>query len=98
MMEISIRELLAEKKLIGPGEIRRQIEVLDSRTPALGAQVVARYLVLPQRPKGTADFSEEQLVALVTRDAMIGVVTIEIETRNAKWARPQNCYSSYRTT
>ena len=33
----------------------------------------ARYLVLPMRPDGTDDLSEEQLAALVTRDAMIGV-------------------------
>ena len=32
-----------------------------------------RYLVLPERPDGTAAMSEEQLAALVTRDAMIGV-------------------------
>ena len=42
IMETAVRELLVEKQLIGPGEIRRQIEVLDSRTPALGAKVVAR--------------------------------------------------------
>lgn len=42
MLETAVRELLVEKKLIGPDEIRRQIEVLDSRTPALGAKVVAR--------------------------------------------------------
>jgi hypothetical protein len=42
VMETAVRELLIQKKLIGPGEIRRQIEVLDSRTPALGAKVVAR--------------------------------------------------------
>jgi hypothetical protein len=33
-----------------------------------------RFLVLPKRPPGTESFSEEQLAALVTRDAMIGVV------------------------
>jgi len=44
---------------------------------------MVRYLVLPQRPAGTADFSEEQLAALVTRDAMIGVVPVTIETRSA---------------
>ncbi len=186
IMETAMRELLLEKKLIGPGEIRRQIEVLDSRTPALGAKVVAhawvdptfrarllfngrmaceefgisfyddtqlivlentdkvhnlivctlcscyprpvlglppdwykakpyraravkepravlaefgtfisnnveirvsdstalvRYLVLPQRPKGTETFTEEQLAALVTRDAMIGVVPVNLETK-----------------
>ena len=32
-----------------------------------------RYLVLPMRPAGTESFNEEQLAALVTRDAMIGV-------------------------
>ena len=186
IMETAIRELLIEKKLIAPGEIRRQIEVLDSRTPALGAKVVARawvdpgfrarlltngraaceelgisfyddtqlivlentdkvhnlivctlcscyprpvlglppdwykakpyraravreprkvlsefgteipedveirvsdstaiqrYLVLPQRPAGTEDFTEEQLAAMVTRDAMIGVVKVNLEHR-----------------
>ncbi len=32
-----------------------------------------RYLVLPERPAGTEDWSEEQLAALVTRNSMIGV-------------------------
>ncbi len=32
-----------------------------------------RYLVLPERPAGTEGWSEEQLAALVTRNAMIGV-------------------------
>jgi nitrile hydratase len=185
-METAIRELLIERKLIGPNEIRRQIEVLDSRNPALGAKLVARawvdpdfrqrllsdgrkaceefgigfydetslivlentskvhnlivctlcscyprpvlglppdwyklkpfraravkeprsllaefgtvipndvevrvsdstsmirYLVLPERPAGTEDYSEQQLAELVTRDAMIGVAKIEIPER-----------------
>ena len=36
-----------------------------------------RYMVLPERPADTEDHSEEQLVALVTRDSMIGVAKIE---------------------
>ncbi len=32
-----------------------------------------RYLVLPQRPEGTEDWSEEQLQQLVSRNSMIGV-------------------------
>ena len=32
-----------------------------------------RYLVLPRQPAGTEGLNEEQLVALVTRDCMIGV-------------------------
>ncbi len=183
-METAVRELLIEKHLIEPDEIRRQIEVLNSRTPALGAEVVARawidpafrtrllangraaceelgisfyddtglivlentdkvhnlivctlcscyprpvlglppdwyklkpyraravsepravlaefgtiipddveirvsdstamvrYLVLPRRPEGTDDYSEEQLAALVTRDTMIGVAPVTID-------------------
>jgi nitrile hydratase len=32
-----------------------------------------RYLVLPMRPAGTEDWSEEKLASIVTRDCMIGV-------------------------
>ena len=179
IMETSVRELLVEKEVIGADEIRHMLEVMDSRTPALGAKIVARawvdpefkarllangrtaceelgidffedtqflvlentekvhnllvctlcscypreilglppdwykqkpyraravkeprallaefgtvitddveirvndstamlrYMVLPQRPEGTENFTEEQLASLVTRDAMIGVV------------------------
>lgn len=35
-----------------------------------------RYLVLPERPPGTEDLSEEELAELVDRDAMIGVTKI----------------------
>src|SRR5277367_3061575 len=185
MLETAVRELLIERKMIGADEIRRQIEVLESRTPALGAKVVARawtdpafkerllangraaceelgisfyddtqlivlentetvhnlivctlcscyprpvlglppdwyklkpyraravvepravlaefgtiipddveicvsdstamvrYLVLPMRPDGTEDYSEEELAALVTRDTMIGVAPVRIDT------------------
>ena len=185
IMETAVRELLIEKKLFGADEIRHQIELLDSRTPALGAKVVARawvnpafksrllangrtaceelgisfyddtqlivlentekvhnlivctlcscyprpvlglppdwyklkpyraravsepravlaefgthipddvevrvsdstamvrFLVLPMRPKGTDGYDEEQLAALVTRDAMIGVIPVTLQT------------------
>jgi nitrile hydratase len=32
-----------------------------------------RYLVLPERPAGADNFTQEQLAALVTRDSMVGV-------------------------
>ncbi|MET1047904.1 MAG: nitrile hydratase subunit alpha [Hyphomicrobium sp.] len=189
LMETSVRELLIERHLIGPDEIRRQIEVLDSRTPALGAKVVARawtdpdfrqkllangrtaceefgisfyddtqlivlentdtvhnlivctlcscyprpvlglppdwykarnyraravieprkvlaefgttipddvevrvsdststvrFLVLPMRPAGTEDYSEDDLAELVTRDAMIGVIPVQAERKETR--------------
>jgi len=34
---------------------------------------VFRYLVVPTRPAGTDDWTEDQLQQLVTRDSMIGV-------------------------
>jgi nitrile hydratase len=42
ILERSITELLVEKGRIGPDEIRRELENLDSRNPSLGATVVAR--------------------------------------------------------
>jgi len=38
-----------------------------------------RYLVLPERPAGTEQLSEEELAKLVTRDAMIGVARVEVK-------------------
>jgi nitrile hydratase len=43
-----------------------ELRVLDSTADI-------RYLVIPHRPPGSEDMSEDQLAALVTRDAMIGV-------------------------
>jgi nitrile hydratase subunit alpha len=37
-----------------------------------------RYLVLPERPAGTEAMTEEQLAALVTRDAMVGVAKVTV--------------------
>jgi nitrile hydratase subunit alpha len=46
-MEVAVRELLIEKGVLSAGEVRRQIEDMDARTPARGAQVVARAWVDP---------------------------------------------------
>lgn len=36
-----------------------------------------RFFVLPERPAGTDDLTEEELAALVTRDSMVGVAKVE---------------------
>jgi nitrile hydratase len=59
------RAVLAEFGTVIPDNV--EIRVSDSTS-------MVRYLVLPQRPEGTDAFTEPQLAALVTRDAMIGVV------------------------
>ena len=46
-----------------------QITVHDSSSEV-------RWLVLPERPAGTEALSEEQLVPLITREAMVGVAKI----------------------
>ena len=43
-----------------------EVRVLDSTADI-------RYLVIPRRPPGTEQLGEDELAALVTRDAMIGV-------------------------
>lgn len=58
------RAVLREFGLELPNEV--EIRVWDS-----SAEV--RYLVLPERPVGTEGLNEDQLAALVTRDAMVGV-------------------------
>lgn len=45
------------------------VEVWDS-----SAEI--RYMVLPERPAGTEGMSEDELAAVVTRDAMIGVAKV----------------------
>ena len=39
-----------------------------------------RYLVLPERPAGSENLSEEALAALVTRDAMVGTAKVTLAT------------------
>jgi nitrile hydratase len=42
-----------------------------------------RYLVLPERPAGTEQMTEEQLAALVTRDSMVGVAKVTAPEKGA---------------
>ncbi len=46
-VEIAMREILIEKGILTPAEIARQINEMDSRSPANGAAVVARAWVDP---------------------------------------------------
>jgi nitrile hydratase len=47
MLEEAIRSLLIEKGVLTAQEIATQIDLMDSRTPALGAKVVAKAWVDP---------------------------------------------------
>jgi nitrile hydratase len=61
---IDPRGVLRELGLVLPDHV--EVRVWDSTADV-------RYLVLPERPAGTDSLSENELAALVTRDAMVGV-------------------------
>jgi nitrile hydratase subunit alpha len=65
------RKVLAEFGIDVPDDV--EIRVWDSN-----AEI--RYMVLPIRPAGTEDWSEEKLADLVTRDAMIGTAVPTVKT------------------
>jgi nitrile hydratase len=48
----------------------------DTEIRVWDSSAEVRYLVLPQRPEGTDDRSEDELAALVSRDSMIGVAVL----------------------
>ena len=58
------RAVLREMGLELPPEV--EVRVWDSSSEV-------RYMVLPERPAGSEKLAEDELRALVTRDAMIGV-------------------------
>lgn len=62
------RSVLSEFGVQTPDDV--EVRVRDSTADL-------RYLVVPRRPAGTERLSEEQLAALVTRDAMIGVAVVK---------------------
>ena len=64
-------------------ELDQSVEILVWNSSA-----ETRYMVLPERPSGTEQMSEEELATLVTRDAMIGVARVSLNKKAA--ASPPN--------
>jgi nitrile hydratase len=61
------RGVMREFGLVIPDEV--EVRVWDSSAEQ-------RYIVIPERPKGTESMTEAELAALVTRDSMIGVAKV----------------------
>jgi Nitrile hydratase, alpha chain len=87
IMETAVRELLLERQHFSADEIRRMLEVMDSRTPALGAKIVARAWVDPEfRARLLADgratleelgisfFEDTDLIVLENTDKIHNVI------------------------
>jgi nitrile hydratase len=66
---IDPRGVLAEFGLKLPEDV--EVRVWDSTAEL-------RYIVLPERPAGTENFTEDQLAELVSRDSMIGVTKAQL--------------------
>ena len=64
---IDPRGVLRELGLDLPADV--EVRVWDSTAEL-------RYMVIPERPAGTATLGEEQLAGIVTRDSMIGVAKV----------------------
>jgi len=63
------RQLLAEFGTIIPEDV--EIRVHDSNQKT-------RFMVLPMKPEGIENWTEEQLLQIITRDCMIGVALPKI--------------------
>ncbi|MFN0315857.1 MAG: nitrile hydratase subunit alpha [Burkholderiales bacterium] len=107
-MEIAIRELLIEKGHLGAEEIRKQVEDMDSRSPVLGARVVARAWTDPafkQRLISEGNDSVEslgidkgvyKLVVVENTDAVHNVVVCTLCSCYPRWllGLPPDWYKS----
>jgi nitrile hydratase subunit alpha len=67
------------RAVIDPRGVLREFGVTladDVQVRVWDSTAEIRYLVLPERPPGTEEMAEEELAALVTRDAMVGVAKV----------------------
>ena len=71
VLERAVRELLIEKRIFTADDWRRQIELMDSRNPAVGARLIARAWVDPS------------FKARLLADAKSAAAQLGIDTSNA---------------
>jgi len=71
---IDPRGVLQEFGLTLPEDV--EVRVWDSTAEL-------RYMVMPERPQGSENMTEDELAALITRDAMVGVAKISMPARGA---------------
>ena len=75
------------RAVIDPRGVLREFGLelsLDVEVRVWDSTAEVRYLVLPERPAGTEKLSEEELAALVTRDAMVGVAKVTVSHQEAR--------------
>ena len=94
LMVHAIKELLIEKGVISPDDIRRTLEFMDSRTPALGAAVVARAWADPQFKKRLMDDGTKAVgeLGIPMGDAELIVVENTKDVHNVVVCTLCSCY------
>lgn len=76
-MEIAVRELLIEKGIITNDDVRAAIELIDGRTPELGAKVVARAWVDPAFKARLLDDGSKAVAELGVDVALMKLLVVE---------------------
>jgi len=69
------------RAVIDPRGVLREFGLelpVDAEVRVWDSTAEVRYLVLPERPAGTEAMNEEELAALVTRDAMVGARKVSV--------------------
>ena len=69
------------RAVIDPRGVLREFGLelpVDAEVRVWDSTAEVRYLVLPERPAGTEAMNEEELAALVTRDAMVGARKVSL--------------------
>ncbi|MBV8169999.1 MAG: nitrile hydratase subunit alpha [Alphaproteobacteria bacterium] len=76
-MEIAVRELLIEKGIITNDDVRAAIELIDGRTPELGAKVVARAWTDPAFKARLLDDGSKAVAELGVNVAVMKLLVVE---------------------
>jgi nitrile hydratase len=94
LMVHAIKELLIEKGVINAGDIRKTLEFMDTRTPALGAKVVAKAWADPAFKKRLLDDGTKAVAELgiPMGDAELIVVENTPDTHNVVVCTLCSCY------
>src|SRR6202521_2146219 len=75
------------RAVIDPRGVLRELGIelpADVEVRVWDSTAEQRYLVLPERPAGTEQLTDEALAALVTRDSMIGVAKVSAPEKGAR--------------
>lgn len=94
MREIALRELLIEKGVLSADQIRKQVEDWEQKTPALGAEIVARAW---EEPDFKAKLLEDGTAAVAEYDVGMGDLDLKVientpETHNVVVCTLCSCY------